>query len=300
MNHDHLRVLVEVAQLGSFSRVAKQRDLDPSAVSRIVQTVERDLGLRLFHRSTRQVALTEAGAQYLSRIARLLEEFDAAAEELKSMEEELKGTLKVTASVAFGQACLVPLVPEFMRAHPDINVELLLTDDNVDLIAERIDLALRISPRMAQDMVRVKWFDATYKLCATPEYLLRSAPLNTIDDLSAHRFVLFGYPQPQSLWHIQAAQGEDHKTPVRGAIIASNGLAQLELTLASVGAALMPAWLAGPALQSGSLVERLAEHSLIPSDFEGTAWMLYPNRIFLPAKTRALINFLAERKPSTS
>jgi len=297
MNHEHLRVLIEVAQQGSFSRVAKQRDLDPSAVSRIVQSMERELGVRLFQRSTRQVALTDAGSVYLARVSHLLEELDAASDELKSMENHPRGTLKVTASVAFGQACLVPLIPEFIKLYPDIHLELLLTDANVDLISERIDLALRVSPRMAQEMVRVKWFDATYKVCATPDYLRQHSTIETIEDLKLHRFVLFGYPQPQSLWLVQDGHGTEHKVPVAPAMVCSNGLAQRELTLAGIGPALMPIWLAAPALQSGALVEVLPECSITPTDFAGAAWLLYPNRTFLPAKTRAIVDFLLKRSP---
>ncbi|MGF6113394.1 LysR substrate-binding domain-containing protein [Pseudomonas frederiksbergensis] len=295
MNHEHLRVLVEIARLGSFSEVAKQRDLDPSAVSRIVQSVERHLGVRLFQRSTRQVSLTEAGSTYLSRIAHLLEELDAASDEVKSTEQKPSGILKVTASVAFGQACLVPLVPEFIEMYPDVQLELLLTDTNVDLIAERVDLALRVSPHMAQDMVRLKWFDAAYTVCAAPSYIRNHLPISTVEDLVSHRHVLFGYPQPQSLWVVKDEHGVEQRISAKAAIVSSSGLAQRELTISGVGPALMPIWLAAPALQSGALIELLPHCSITPSNFSGTAWLLYPNRKFLPSKTRVLLDFLLNR-----
>ncbi|MBK5395954.1 LysR family transcriptional regulator [Pseudomonas sp. TH39(2020)] len=292
MNHEHLRVLVEIARLGSFSQVAKQRDLDPSAVSRIVQSVERDLGVRLFQRSTRQVSLTEAGGTYLARIAHLLEELDAASDEVKSAEQRPSGILKVTASVAFGQACLVPLVPEFIEMYPDVQLELLLTDTNVDLIAERVDLALRVSPHMAQDMVRLKWFDAAYTVCVAPSYIRNHPTVSVVEDLANHRHVLFGYPQPQSLWIVTDEGGVEHRISAQAAVVSSSGLAQRELAISGVGPALMPIWLAAPALKSGALVELLPHCSITPSNFSGAAWLLYPNRKFLPSRTRVMLDFL--------
>lgn len=150
---------------------------------------------------------------------------------------------------------------------------------------------------MAQDMVRVKWFDSVYKLCASPDYLRNTPALRTLDDLKLHRCVLFGYPQPQSLWSIQDEQDTDHKVSVTPAIVSSTGLAQLELTIAGVGLGLMPNWLASPALESGALVEVLPECTITPTDFEGAAWLLYPNRSFLPAKTRVLVDFLLAHMP---
>ncbi|MFM0154968.1 LysR family transcriptional regulator [Paraburkholderia sediminicola] len=295
MNHDHLRILVEIAQQGSFSSVAKLHDLDPSSVSRMVQSVERELGVRLFQRSTRHVALTEAGNAYLTRVSYLLEELDSASEALKSLEQHPAGTLRVTASVAFGQTCLVPLMPEFASLYPDILMELIFTDANLDMVSDRIDLALRLSPRMAQDMVRVKWFNASYKLCASPGYLIRHGAIRKPSDLIDHRCVLFGHPHPQSNWLVHCSSGAIENVSVPAAMTASNGLAQRELALAGVGPALMPTWLSASNIASGQLVDILPDYTITPGDFEGAAWLLYPSRTFLPAKTRAIVDFLLSR-----
>jgi DNA-binding transcriptional LysR family regulator len=295
MNHDHLRMLVEVAQQGSFSAVAKLHDLDPSSISRIVQSVERELGARLFQRSTRHVTLTEAGDAYLTRVSHLLEELDSASDALKSLEHHPSGTLRVTASVAFGQTCLVSLMPEFARLYPEIQLELIFTDANLDMVSDRIDLALRLSPRVAQDMVRVKWFDASYKVCASPEYLSRHSPIKEPSDLSHHRCVLFGHPHAQSGWLVHSPSGAVENVSVPAAMIASNGLAQRELALAGVGPALMPTWLSASQIASRQLVDIFPEYTITPGDFEGAAWLLYPSRTFLPAKTRAILDFLLSR-----
>lgn len=295
MNHEHLRIVVQIAQHGNFSSVAKIHRLDPSSVSRIVQSVERDLGVRLFQRSARHVALTEAGAAYVARVTHLLEELDAAGDAVKSMESRPSGVLRITASVAFGQACLVPLMPEFARLYPDIMLELIFDDANLDIVADRVDLALRLSPRMGQDLVRVKWFDATYTICASPAYVETHQAIERLEDLVHHRCVLFGHEHPQSTWHLRNDAGVTQSMTVPIAMVASNGLAQKALTLAGVGPALMPIWLSGPEIASGALMQILPGYAVTPNDFEGAAWLLYPHRSFLPAKTRAIVNFLQAR-----
>ena len=299
MNHDHLRLVVEIAQHKNFSSVAKLHNLDPSSISRIVQSVERELGVRLFQRSARHVALTDAGGAYLARVGHLLEEMDAAADAAKSLEAQPRGELRITASVAFGQACLVPLVPEFARLYPDIVLELILTDANLDMVAERIDLALRLSPRMAQDMVRVKWFESGYKICASPSYIAQHRPIRNVGNLSEHRWILFGHPQPQCEWRVRDRSGVERQLVVKAAATVSNGLAQRELALAGLGPALLPIWLAAPELSAGRLVNLLPSCRATPSDFGGTAWLLYPNRTFLPTKTRVMLEFLQTRAHPT-
>lgn len=295
MNHDHLRILLEIARHGNFSGVAKQRNMDPSSISRVVRTVESELGVRLFHRTTRHVTLTEAGAAYLTQVSDLLDAIDAAGDRIKELGTNVGGTLRVTASVAFGQACLVPLLPEFLESWPNIQLELILADANLDIVAERIDLALRLSPRMDRNFVRVKWFDSAYKVCASPHYLASHGPIRSPADLSHHPCVLFGLPNPQADWLLRDSAGNVVHVSIKPRVCVSNGLAQRELALAGTGPALLPAWLAAADLAAGRLVDLLPDHTATPSDFDGAAWLLYPNRTLLPAKTRALVDFLKSR-----
>jgi DNA-binding transcriptional LysR family regulator len=294
MKHEHLRILLEVARHGTFSTVARQRNVDPSSISRIVQGAERELGVRLFQRSTRHVVLTEAGDAYLSHVSRLLEELDSAGNAVREFRNQPRGTLRLTASVAFGQACVVPLLPKFLARYPEIRLELLLADANVDMVAERIDLAVRLSSRMGSDLVRVKWFDARYRICVAPDYERRNGAINSLDDLRSHRCVLFGLPNTQSEWRVTDPAGHVEQVAAKPIATVSNGLAQRQLAIAGVGPALMPAWLVGDDIAAGRLVEVLPDHEVVPADFDGAAWLLYPSRAFLPAKTRAMVDFLLE------
>jgi DNA-binding transcriptional LysR family regulator len=295
VNHDHLRILLEIARHGNFSGVAKQRNMDPSSISRVVRAVESELGVRLFHRTTRHVTLTEAGAAYLATVSDLLDAIDAAGDTIKELGASVGGTLRVTASVAFGQACLVPLLPEFLESYPDIQLELILADANLDIVAERIDLALRLSPRMDRDFVRVKWFDSAYKVCASPQYLAQHEAIRAPADLGKHLCVVFGLPNPQADWLLRDGAGHVVHVSAKPRICVTNGLAQRELALAGMGPALLPAWLAAADLAAGALVDVLPDYEATPNDFDGAAWLLYPNRTLLPAKTRALLDFLKSR-----
>ncbi|MEO0376477.1 MAG: LysR family transcriptional regulator [Cyanobacteria bacterium P01_A01_bin.17] len=137
-----LQLFVEVMRQGSFASVARDRNVDPSSVSRAIATLEKELGIRLFQRTTRKLSPTEAGTTYFVQIEPLVEEIQRAKDIASDVSGQLRGTLRVTASVPFGLKCIVPLLPDFAALYPDLTIDLMLTDAIVDLIAERIPLIL--------------------------------------------------------------------------------------------------------------------------------------------------------------
>jgi DNA-binding transcriptional LysR family regulator len=295
MDVDHLRFFVEVARDGSFAGVARAHDLDPSLVSRAIAALETELGVRLFQRSTRRVRLTEAGERYLRRVEVLVDELDRAHDEARTLSSEPVGTLRLTASVAFTQVCLVPLVPEFRSLFPKLKLELLITDTNLDLVAERVDLAIRLGPQVAADVVRTKLFDTRYRVCASPAYLKRAGPLNTPEHLSAHRCLLFSLPEFRSRWLFCDCAGVLSEVAIAGDIVTSNALVLRECVLAGLGPALLANWLIDRDLAEGRLVDLFAGYRVTATNFETAAWLLYPSRAFLPGKVRVAIDFLQSR-----
>jgi DNA-binding transcriptional LysR family regulator len=171
MNLDTLDLFVEVARKRSFAAVAKERNVDPSSVSRAIADLEAELGLRLFQRTTRTMTLTEAGDVYLSRIEPLTEEIARAREAALQVTGRPRGLLRITASVTFGQMCIMPLLGEFRALYPDLKVECLFTDANLDLVADRIDLAVRLAPIVEGDLIVSKLMDTRYRVVASPAYL---------------------------------------------------------------------------------------------------------------------------------
>ena len=195
-----LALFVDVAKLGSFAAVARKHDLDPSTVSRMMASLEDELQLRLFQRSTRKLALTETGEIYLMRVEPLLDELAHAEDEAKSVSHTPTGTLRITASIAFGQVCLLPHLEAFRKGYPDIKLDIKLTDAVVDLLTEHIDLACRLTPGFDSDLVGVKLFDTRYHVCASPGYI-RSAPkITEPDDLAAHSCLVFDLPFYRTRW----------------------------------------------------------------------------------------------------
>ncbi|MEM9566869.1 MAG: LysR family transcriptional regulator [Cyanobacteria bacterium P01_E01_bin.34] len=191
MDVENLQVLLEVARRGSFAAVARDRNLDPSSISRIVSSMEGNLGFRVFQRTTRRLMLTIEGERYLSRIASVVDELERARDEALAVKQSPTGTLRLTTSVAFGQVWLVPLLPRFRSRFPQLRLELQLSDANLDLVSERIDLAIRLAPRITADLERIELFNTRYRVCASSDYLRDAAPLKKPDDLKNHRCLLF-------------------------------------------------------------------------------------------------------------
>jgi DNA-binding transcriptional LysR family regulator len=216
MDSQVLRTFIAVARHGSFAAAARSVDTDPSLVSRAIAGLENELGVRLFQRTTRQMTLTEAGGLYLNRIEAVVAEIDHARDDALAVASCPRGTLRITASVAFGQTCLVPLIAEFRATFPEVNLELILSDDNMDLVASRIDLAIRLAPSIEGDVICTKLFDTRYRVCASPDYILKAPAIRKPQDLSAHDSVLFALPEFRSRWLFRRPDGKTAQVPVKG------------------------------------------------------------------------------------
>jgi DNA-binding transcriptional LysR family regulator len=296
MDIEALRIFVHVARRGSFAVVARDRGTDPSSVSRTVASLEDELRVRLLQRSTRRMTLTEAGAKYLARIEPLLEELDQARDEALATSAKPIGTIRITASVAFGQKCIAPLLPKLRTAFPALGVDLLLSDTNLDLVSEGIDLAIRLGPSQDSALIGVKLFDTRYRVCASPAYLKdcrqHKRPLTAPTDLVAHNCLLLNLPDYRSRWLFRDATGTVSAIVVHGDVVISNPLVLLTCTLDGMGPALLVDWLADEALANGSLVDLFPDYAVTATNFETAAWLLYPSRTYLPTKVRIVIDFL--------
>lgn len=295
MNLNVLQTFVEVARQGSFAAAARAVDTDPSLISRAVAGLEKELGVRLFHRSTRQMALTEAGALYLARAEAVVEELAHARDEARAVSAEPQGTLRLTTSVAFGQACLMPLMPAFRSRFPDVRLELILTDQNLDLVGERIDLAIRLAPSIESDMICAKLFATRYRVCASPAYLAKAPQLTKPVDIGEHDALLFSLPAFRSRWLFRDAAGAVTEAPVRGGMVLSNALALRDAMLAGLGPALLANWLVDEDIAAGRCVDLFPDYAVAATTFDTAAWLVYPSRRFLPEKVRVALDFLRER-----
>lgn len=289
-----LRLFCDVARAGSFAAVARRHDADPSAVSRAIGRLEAELGARLFHRTTRSLGLTEAGQRFVQRAEALLEDYEAARAEAVEATEMASGLVRLTASVGFAQVCIVPLLGELHRQHDRLRVELLATDANLDLSAEGIDLAVRLASRPEGDYVATRLRATVYRVVAGPDFAAAHA-LHEPADLAKAPCLCFPLPGFRTRWLFRDGGGLVTEVPVTGPVQASTSLALRDLARSGLGVTLLADWLVDDDLASGRLVDLFPRHQVTATQFDTAAWLLYPNRRFLPAKTRAVIGFLRER-----
>jgi DNA-binding transcriptional LysR family regulator len=291
-----LTLFAETARAGSFAAVAKARGTDPSTISRRLSALEGTLGVRLFQRTTRSLSLTEAGDLYLARALPLIEELTRIGQEARDTRARPAGTLRLTASVTFGQTMILPLLPAFRQAYPEIRLECLFTDQNLDLVAERIDLAVRLAPAVEGDVIAARLMTTRYRVVASPAYLASAPPLDRPEDLARHRLLLFTIRPFRSRWLFRDASGT-REVPVTGDITISPAGAIRDAALAGLGVALLPNYLTDPEITAGRLTRLLTRWEVTATSFDTGAWMVYPSRSFLPLKTRAMIDFLTAALP---
>lgn len=299
MDFTTLRTFVDVARLGSFADTAREQQLDPSSVSRTVASLEHELGVRLFQRTTRKLSLSEAGRAYLARISPLMDELEQAGEEAlalsKGVNNHAQGTLRMTASVSFGIIQVAPILPEFHRLHPQLKVELLLTDNNMNLINDRIDLAVRLGSQFEGDVVLTKLMRTRYRVCASPSYIAQNGSPKAPADLVKHRCLLLTLPEFRHEWHFKDNKGRVQSVSVDGDIIISNPLALRSCAIDGMGPVLLTDWLAKDAIADGTLVDLFPHYQATATSFDTGVWLLYPTRAYLPLKVRVMMDFLQSK-----
>ena len=260
--------LMVVIRLGSFAAAARELHVDPSSVSRVVAALEAKLGTRLFQRNTRQLAMTEAGAVFVQRVAPLLEELQQVRDAVADSATTMRGTLRVTASNAFGMRRIVPVLPAFCRAHPQLNLDLILTDTVVDLVAERIDVAVRLGALRDSTLIALPLLRTRYRVVASPGWLaaLAEAP-RTPEDLQHCDCVTFAMPGFRDRWLFRRTEdGSSVAVMVQPRLLLTNGLALRECALIGLGASLLPDWLIDDDLAAGCLVDLYPEHDVAVVD----------------------------------
>jgi DNA-binding transcriptional LysR family regulator len=285
-----LLVFQAVAKHASYARAADEMGLSPSGVSRIVSRLEERLGARLLHRTTRKLSLTEAGAVFQARTTQILADLADAEAEVQTAVARPKGTLKVTASLAFGHLYLAPLLPELLDTFPELSIEMSLTNRFVDLIEEGMDLAIRVGQLADSRLIARRLCTNHRILVAAPSYLARFGTPETPADLSHHQCVLFnGFAKPAE-WRLIGPSGQV-TVAVAGRVATNNVETLTSAAKQGVGITVGATMSVGPALLSGELVRVLSDY-----EFEPTAvFAVYASARQLSTKIRATVDFLASR-----
>lgn len=292
MNLSHLQIFVDVVRLGSFAAVARKQDTDPSSISRQVAAIEAELGVRLFERTTRRLALTEAGQLTFDRIQAPLEEIGEIRDLARDVVSVPQGTLRVSTSVAFGERWLVPRLPAFRETYPKIRIELVLSDETADLVTEKIDLAIRLGSRPSGPYIASKLLTTRYHLVASPAYLEKVGRPSKPGDIRAQETIAFPFPGYRSLWKFKSERGGVEEIEIAPSLIVSNALVLRRAALEGLGVALLSDWTIREDLAAGRLVDVFKGFEVTATDFDTAAWILYPSRSYIPAKTRCFIDYL--------
>jgi len=291
MDSSQLKIFIAVMRKGSFVEVARALNKAPSSISRSVALLEEELGVRLLNRNTRQVTPTEAGNLYFQRIEPLVDELDLAAQEIHAQQRGPKGTIRVTCPASFDHVYLTPMLPGFLRQYPDVKVELLVSDSVLDMIRERVDLAIRFGHLPLSNFVATQLCDLVYIACASPGYLETAPKLTAPQDIQNHNCLTFLYPKFNISWSFLKDK-EVVKVPVKGNASVTSALALVELAKVGLGIALLPQILIMKELNEGQLVNLFPEYQITATEIGAEAWLVYPSRDYLPQKTRAFMDYL--------
>ena len=286
-----MEMFVRVVETGSFSKAAKEFGTTQPTVTKQVAATEARLKVRLLNRNTRGVSLTESGALYYERcriIVRDVEEADSIA---RLRQAQAQGLLRIGTSVAFGRRVVVPLALEFMALHPQVQVDLSFEDRYVDLIAQGVDVAVRMG-KLADSSLGARFLGMNpWLLVAAPKYLKKRGTPRRPPDLSAHDALIYSSVQGDDVWHLFTPNGEPVTVPVTGKLRSNNLSAVLAAARADLGVAALPWYVAADSLASGHVVEVLKGHSLPEQEIHA----VFPSPKLVPGKVQAFIAFLQGR-----
>lgn len=284
MNVSDLSTFVQITASGSLSGAARLQGVSTVAISRSLASLEKDLAVRLFHRTTRSLSLTSEGETFLPYAQAIVDTKEAAEAALRPA-PGATGTLKITAPVVFGQTIIDPMIPELLQQHPTLKVDLMFTDNIVDIVGHGFDLAVRIAPIKSSGLIAKKLADNPRILCASPDYLMKHGTPLTIDDLQKHDcLVLHGMEQ----WPFLIS-GQPNPVRMNARIYTSSLDSIRKAAINGVGLALMTFWDVKQQLQDGSLIEVKLEDA----SFDKSAiWAVYPTRHFVPGRVRVFLDNL--------
>jgi len=283
------QVFVAVVDGGSQTAAAEALDMSRAMVSRHLALLEEWLGARLLHRTTRRLTLTTAGEAVLPRCRQMLEIGDEMQAAVARPDDTPRGLLRLTCSTSFACPHLAQAIAAFTRLYPAISIDMLLVDRVVNLVEERIDLAIRISRELDPNLIARQLSVCRSVVCAAPDYLRVHGTPRSAEELARHNCLAYAY-FGKSLWHFERAGGPV-SVPVGGNISANESTALLDAALAGAGIVMQPTYAAAPLIRSGQLVQLLPDHQPEAMGIYG----VYASRRQLPPSLRALLDFLAER-----
>lgn len=284
-----METLVSVVESGSFSAAARLLDIGQPAVSKAIAQLEERLGVRLLLRSTRGLTPTEAGQAYYEHAKRAIEQADEADFAAKGAASRLSGRLRVSAAVTFARLHIVPKLPLFLAANPDLSIDIILDDGNVDLLERGVDVALRMGSLNDSAMTARKIGTCRRRVVGTPAYFAKAGEPQTPADLPLHQAVIYEQGGGGSAWSFTRGAAET-SVVVSGRVRVTAAEGVRAAVLADVGLAVTSEWMLSPELASGAVVSVLNDWSLPGLDL----WALFPTGRMASAKARTFVTFVED------
>lgn len=287
-----MAIFVKVVDTGSFSEAARQLGATPSAVSRSIARLERELKTRVLQRTTRKLRLSDSGVEIYKHCRDMMDSAHAAMEVSGKHDDEPAGKIRISAPRALGRFLIHPHIPAFLARYPKVDVVLRLEDQYLDLIDEQIDLAFRITDEPPPGLMGRRLMRIEHIICATPAYLAaQSTPLHP-RDLKHHSCIALGENAIDSRWKFR----KDNKTTsvdIEGRYTANHTGVRLDAVLHHLGIGGLPYFIAKPALDEG-LIEQVLPDWIFQTNYYGDAWILHPPTRHIPPKVRSFIDFMTQ------
>lgn len=291
---DELRTLAQIANSGSFSAAGRVLGLSPSSISRQMDRLEAQFGLQLLFRSTHHVSLTDAGQRLLHKALPVFEQIDELNDMARQQHAEPRGLLRVSAFETYGRLHIAPLLPEFLRRYPQLQLCLELDNRKVDLLRENYDLCVRNGVPQDSSLRARRLLPMDFVLVASPAYLAEHGMPQKPQELAAHNCLVLDRRRQQTWWHFQR-NGEAQRVAVAGNLLAPGGEVLLQGAKAGLGFTILGRWMVQHELQSGGLQQVLPDwRADVYEENTGGIYLLYKDERYQRSALRALIDFLVE------
>lgn len=282
-------VFIAVVEQGSFSAAAAALGVSKSAVSKRINQLEDQLSVRLLHRTTRRLSLTEAGETYYRHAQQAWQAACLAEDSVTQRQEQPHGRLRINAPMSFGRLHIAPLIPDFLAKYPDIEIDMVMDDRHVDLIDAGFDVAIRAGDLPDSSLVARKLVDCHSIVCASPQYLQENGYPRTPADLLEHNALIYSLSERAAQWCFMDQDGVE-TVEVSGNYQVNNSEALREALLKGAGVGRLPTFVAGQDIRAGRLVNLLAEYQMPCKSI----YAVFPERTYMPAKVRAFLEFAVE------
>jgi len=288
---EEIQAFVHIVDASTITAAAERLSLAKSAISRRLSELEEQLGVELFHRTTRKLVLTDSGQGFYERCVQILSDLQEAEHSVSHAHHELSGQLRVAAPLSFGAMHLGPAIIEFQKQHPKLNFDIDFNDRKIDLIQEGFDVGIRIADLKDSSLIARKLASASFVICASPSYLEKHGEPKLPQDLKSHRCFTYSNKDQPNRWVFTDKQGLTQSITVPGVMQANNGAFLNTAAISGLGIVYQPTFIAYESITRGELVPILKDYSMTKIG----AYAIYPPTRHLSQRVRKFIDFLVER-----